>query len=63
MVSLQHFNKLKKIFDVEDVEQLRSLVDSYVELNKDQHRSRYYWDYSISPIEKVLDMAQIGIVK
>lgn len=64
MVSLQHFEKIKGLFDVQNTEQLNKLVAEYVERNKDQQR-RYsgLWDYDIRPLENVIDSTKIGTVK
>lgn len=64
MVSLQHFEKIKGLFDVQNIEQLKKLVAEYIERNKDQER-RYsgLWDYDIRPLENVIDSTKIGTVK
>lgn len=64
MISLQHFEKIKGLFDVQNIEQLKKLVAEYVEKNKDQQR-RYsgLWDYDIRPLENVIDSSKIGTVK
>lgn len=64
MISLQHFEKIKGLFDVQNIEQLKKLVAEYIERNKDQQR-RYsgLWDYDIRPLENVIDLDKIGIVK
>jgi len=64
MISLQHFEKIKGLFDVQNKEQLEKLVAEYVERNKDQQR-RYsgLWDYDIRPLENVINLTKIGTVK
>ena len=64
MISLQHFEKVKGLFDVQNIEQLKKLVAEYVEKNKDQQR-RYsgLWDYDIRPLENVIDTSKIGTVR
>ncbi len=64
MISLQYFEKIKGLFDVQSVEQLKKLVAEYVEKNRDQqHRYSGLWDYDIRPLENVIDPSKIGTVK
>ena len=64
MISLQHFERIKGLFAVQNIDQLKKLVAEYVERNKDQQR-RYsgLWDYDIRPLENVIDPSKIGTVK
>lgn len=64
MISLQYFEKIKGLFDVQNVQQLKKLIAEYVERNKDQPR-RYsgLWDYDIRPLENVIDPNKIGTIK
>lgn len=61
MVSAQHFEKIKELFNVENIGQLKKMIAEYVERNKDQQRG--YWDRSIVLLENVIDTDKIGIVK
>jgi hypothetical protein len=59
MVSLQHFEKIKKLFDVENSEELKKRVEEYVQENKNQqHRYSGMWNYSIRPLETVIEPGQ-----
>ncbi len=64
LVSLQHFNKIKEFFGVQNIDQLKKLISDYIEKNKDQQR-RYsgLWDYEIRPLENVIDQTKIGTAK
>lgn len=64
MISLRHFEKIKALFDVQNVEQLKKLVKEYIESNKDhQRRFTRLWDYDIRPIENVINPTKIGSIK
>jgi hypothetical protein len=62
MVSLQYFEKIKGLFDVQNIQQLKKLITDYIEKNKVQQRG-HSWDYEILPLENVIDQARIGIIK
>ena len=64
LVSLQHFDKIKEFFGVQNIDQLKKLISDYIEKNKDQQR-RYsgLWDYEIRPLENVIDQTKIGTAK
>jgi len=62
MVSLQYFEKIKGLFDIQNIEQLKKMITEYVEKNKDRQRG-HSWDYEILPLENVIDPNKIGTVK
>jgi len=64
MVSLQYFEKIKDLFDVRNVEEMKKKIADYIERTKNQSR-RYsgLWDYNISPIENVIDLKKLGTLK
>lgn len=62
MVSLQYFEKIKGLFDIQNVEQLKKMIAEYIEKNKDRQRG-HSWDYEILPLENVIDPNKIGTVK
>ena len=64
MISLQYFEKIKGLFDIQNIEQLKKTIAEYIEKNKDQQR-RYsgIWDYDIRPLENVIDPNKIGTIK
>ena len=62
MVSLQYFEKIKGLFDVQNIEQLKKMIAEYIEKNKDRQRG-HSWDYEILPLENVIDPNKIGTVK
>jgi hypothetical protein len=64
LISLQHFEKIKCFFDVQNIAQLKKLISDYIVKNQDQQR-RYsgLWDYDIRPLENVIDQIKIGTVK
>jgi len=62
MVSLQYFGKIKELFDIQNIEELKKLIAEYIEKNKDRQR-RHSWDYEILPLENVIDPNKIGTVK
>ncbi len=62
MVSLQHFEKIKGLFDVQNIDMLKKIIAEYVEKNKDRQRG-HSWDYYISQLENIINPNKIGIVK
>jgi TIR domain len=62
MVSLQHFERIKGIFQVNTVDELKVMVAKYVELSRNR-RGYAEWEYNIRPLEKVIDPAKIGRLK
>ena len=62
MVSLQYFEKIKGLFDIQNIEQLKKMIAEYIEKNKDRQRG-HSWDYEILPLENVIDPNKIGTVK
>lgn len=62
MVSMQHFEKIKGIFGVKSVDELKKLIAEYSEISKErQQRNRF--EYSIELLENVIDADKIGSVK
>lgn len=62
MVSLQYFEKIKGLFDIQNIEQLKKMIAEYIEKNKERQRG-HSWDYEILPLENVIDPNKIGTVK
>lgn len=64
LISRQHFEKIKEIFDTKSTEQLKKGIADYIDRNKDRQR-RYsgIWDYDIRPLEKVIDPNKIGTIQ
>ncbi len=62
MVSLQYFEKIKGLFDVQNIQQLKKKIVEYIEKNKDRRR-KHSWDYELLPLENVIDQAKIGTIK
>jgi hypothetical protein len=62
MVSLQYFEKIKELFDIQNIEQLKKMITEYIEKNKERQRG-HSWDYEILPLENVIDPNKIGTVK
>lgn len=64
MISRSHFEKIRKIFDVQDINKLRDIIEGYILRNKDNPR-RYsgLWDYDIRPLENVFELKKLGSVK
>jgi len=67
LVSLQHFEKIKKLFNVKTVEELKKMIALYLERIQEQEqqgrRRSVSWDYEMHPLEKVLNPDKIGTVK
>ncbi len=61
MVSERHFEKMKALFDVNTVDELKSLVEQSVARRK-SNRIPYtgLWDYNIMPIENVIDVEKLA---
>ncbi len=62
MISFQYFEKIKVLFDIQNIEQLKKLIAEYTEKNKERQR-RHPWDYEILPLENVIDPNKIGTIK
>lgn len=62
MISLQYFEKIKDLFDIQNIDMLKKMIAEYVEKNKDRQRG-YSWDYEILPLENVIDTNKIGTIK
>lgn len=64
MISERHFQKVKALFDVDTVDQLRTLVEQCVERSKtDQTPYSGHWDYDIRPVENVIDIQKIATLR
>lgn len=63
LVSRQHFEKIKNLFNVQTINELKESVTKYIERSKEQeyHPSRV-WDYEILPLEKVINSNNMGTV-
>jgi hypothetical protein len=64
LVSRQHFEKIKNLFGVKSIDELKDMVAQYIERGeaKQGHRRSWSWDYKIQPLEKVIDRDKIGTV-
>lgn len=60
MVSIQHFNRIKVLFRVEDIASLKKKLSDYLS-RIEEGSQKYYdsWDYNIPPLEKVIDLENI----
>lgn len=63
LVSVQHFEKIHKLFDVKNIDELKGMVMKYVEENKERRSRARSWDYEIRPLESVINPENIGTVK
>lgn len=61
-ILLQYFEKIKELFDIQNIEQLKKMIAEYIEKNKERQRG-HSWDYEILPLENVIDPNKIGTVK
>jgi hypothetical protein len=63
MVSSRHFEKIKALFGVNAVDELKALINQYVERNKnEQYEHSSMWDYNVRPLENVIDPQQIAAI-
>jgi len=62
MISLQYFEKIKGLFDIQNIEQLKKIIAEYIEKNRERLR-RHSLDYQILPLENVIDPNKIGTIK
>ena len=63
LVSRQYFEKIKDLFNIQTIDELKKAVTKYVERSKEQeHRRSWPWDYEVLPLEKVINLDNIGIV-
>lgn len=64
LVSIQHFERIKCLFNVQSIEQLKKIISDHIENNKEKPR-RYsgLWDYNIRSLEEVIDINKIGTIK
>jgi hypothetical protein len=63
MVSGRHFEKIKAIFGVNEVSELKALISQYLERNKnDQYGHSSIWNYDIRPLENVLDPESVAAI-
>jgi len=65
MVSIQHFEKTKVLFDVKSIEELDKIISEYVEQrNSNQHKHAHSFEmYRIPPLEKIIDINKISKIK
>lgn len=63
LVSRQHFEKIKDLFNVRTIDELKKSVAGYIERSKEQeHRRSWPWDYEVLPVEKVINPDNVGTV-
>lgn len=64
MVSMKHFNNVKALFEVSDVNGLQEKISKYKE-RVEQGQRQYIdsWDYNIPLLEKIIDLESIGKTK
>jgi hypothetical protein len=62
LVSRRHFEKVKPIFNVKAVDELKALIEECVARNNADQRnySSSLWDYDIRPLENVLNVQKIA---
>lgn len=67
LVSKQHFEKIKNLFGVKTIDELKGMITKYIERSQEEERQGYRrsrsWDYEIQPLEKVIDRDKLGIVQ
>ena len=67
LVSRQHFEKTKSLFGIETIDELKKLIEQYIERSQEEikqgHRRSWSWDYEIQPLEKVIERDKIGTVQ
>jgi hypothetical protein len=62
MVSRRHFEKVKPLFGVQTVDDLRTLITEYVKRGRNQSvNSPIMWNFHISRLENLIDLAKLGI--
>ena len=61
MVSRRHFDKIKVLFSVNTVDELKALIGQYVAQNSDARRGfGGMWEYDIMPVENVINLGKIA---
>ncbi len=60
LVSLQHFNKVRSIFKVMNIEELKSKITQYVQKRNSSNRYKGLWGYEIPRLEEIIAIDQIG---
>jgi hypothetical protein len=65
LVSVRHFEKVKAIFDVGTIDELKALIDQTLERDRaNPHASSpELWNYDIRPLERVIDVPNIGTIR
>ncbi|OIO49547.1 MAG: hypothetical protein AUJ39_00800 [Parcubacteria group bacterium CG1_02_42_13] len=67
LVSRQHFEKTKILFGIKTIDELKKLIEQYIERSQEEikqgHRRSWSWDYEIQPLEKVIERDKIGTVQ
>lgn len=64
MVSLQHFNKIKTLFRVEDIDSFKRKYQSYLSrVEEGSQRHFVSFEYEIPPIERVFNIEKIGTIE
>lgn len=64
LISMRHFEKIKVLFNVQSVEELKELLKKYKETDKDNHGIRYSNAFdSVVPIYTLIDIEKIGTTR
>lgn len=64
MISLQHFNRIKVLFQVEDIDSFKKKYQNYlIRIEEGSQRHYVSFDYEIPPLEKVVKIEVIGTIK
>ncbi|MEO7922973.1 MAG: SEFIR domain-containing protein [Chitinophagaceae bacterium] len=64
LISLRHFEKVKVLFNVQTVEELKEVLKKYKETDKDSHGWRYSNAFdSVIPIYSLIDIEEIGTTR
>jgi|ERR1022692_1651625 hypothetical protein len=63
MVSSRHFEKIKALFGVNEVGEIKALISQYLERNKnDQYGHSSLWNYDIRSLENVIDPQNLAAI-
>jgi len=64
MISLQHFNRIKGLFQVEDLVSFKKKYQAYLSrIEEGSQRYHVSFEYEIPPLEKIIDIDKIGTVE
>ena len=64
MISSQHFNKIKILFKVNNLDELKKKVSVYLErIEEGGRKYSNQWDYNMVPLEQVINLEKISTVE